>query len=438
MDLSANAITRRVHDAAPGIRSTSPTVTYLAPVERRPTAASATRMDSLCHTVYWVPMAGASVIHAHPLLRYRSEFPIFEHSIYLNSCSLGPLCRRSRARVTELLDAWERRGASAWYDVWWQALNEVREGYADVIGALPGEIALHASISTATGVLSSALEYTQRPKIVTTSLDFPTVAYQWLAKKRLGVEVEVVESPDGISVPIEAIARAIDQRTALVATSHVFFTSGAVQDIRAVAAAAHAKGALCFVDAYQSVGQIPLDVHETGVDFLTAGGLKWLLGGTGIVFLYVRDGLVRRMTPTVTGWFAHERQFAFDSRSITWHDDARRFEQGTPALAAVYAQLGGLELIRDIGVAAIRPVVQELTQDLITRAQEAGLRPKVASDPEVRSAIVMLPAADPAAEVKRLADAGIIADARPGHVRLSPFFYNRPEDNGAAIEILRP
>ena len=381
-------------------------------------------------------MTSASTLRAHPLAHYRAEFPIFDRQIYLNSCSLGALSKRSRAKVELLLDIWGERGAAAWYDVWWQALEDVRRGYAEVIGAGTAEIALHASVSSATAVLASALDYSRRPKVVTTALDFPTVVYQWLAKRPLGVEVEIVDSPDGVSVPPEAIARAIDEHTALVATSHVYFTSGAIQDIQAVAAAAHAKGALCFVDAYQSVGQIPIDVHATGVDFLTAGGLKWLLGGTGIVFLYARQDLARDLRPTATGWFAHERQFAFDPHEIEWHANARRFEQGTPALAAVYAQLGGLEIIREIGVSAIRAAVGELTEDLIARAGKAGLKPKVAARSERRSAIVMIPASDPAREVRRLGEAHIVADARPGHVRLSPFFYNLIEDNVAAIEVL--
>src|SRR5262245_23350635 len=147
---------------------------------------------------------------AHPLVRYRSEFPIFERKIYLNSCSLGALSRRSRARTMELLDIWEARGASAWYDTWWEALGRLRQQYGETIGATPSEIALHASVSTATAVLASALDYSRRPKVVTTSLDFPTVAYQWLARRPMGIEVVVVESPDGITVPVEAIAHAVD------------------------------------------------------------------------------------------------------------------------------------------------------------------------------------------------------------------------------------
>jgi len=371
---------------------------------------------------------------AHPLARYRSEFPIFRDRIYLNTCSLGALGARARRKVSECLDCWESRGASAWYDVWWAALGELRQRYARVIGAAETEIALAPSISVAASAIAGALDYTRRPKVVVTSLDFPTVTYQWLAKRPHGVEVVVVESPDQVTVPVEAIARAVDDRTALVATSHVYFTSGAIQDLRAVADIAHARGALCFADAYQSVGQLPVDVRALDVDFLTAGGLKWLLGGTGVVFLYAREALARRLTPTVAGWFGHKEQFAFDARRLDFHDDARRFELGTPALAAIYAQLGGLEYIEEIGVPAIRAVTAQLTEDLIARATEAGFRPKVAPRAEDRSAIVMIPAPDPHAAVKHLAAARVIADARPGHVRLSPFFYNVQEDHVTALD----
>ena len=372
----------------------------------------------------------------HPLARYRSEFPIFRDRVYLNTCSLGALGERTRRKVAEFLDIWQSRGASAWYDVWWEALGDLRARYGRLVNAAANEIALAPSTSVALSGIAEALDYGRRPKIVTTSLDFPTVAYQWHAKSRRGVEVVVVESPDRISVPVDLIARAVDDRTALVATSHVYFTSGAIQDIQGVADAAHARGALCLIDAYQSVGQIPVDVKATGVDFLTAGGLKWLLGGPGIVFLYVREELARRLEPMVAGWFGHRDQFAFDPRSLTFHDDARRFELGTPALAAIYAQLGGLEYIEEIGVPAIRQATAALTEDLIARARAAGFAPKVAAEPAQRSAIVMLPVPDPAASVRHLAAGGVIADTRPGHVRLSPFFYNVQDDHARATERL--
>src|SRR2546425_748193 len=381
--------------------------------------------------------AGASA-GAHALARYRSEFPIFRDAVYLNTCSLGALGDRTRRRIAEFFDQWQARGASAWYDVWWAALGELRARYARIVSASPEEIALAPSVSVALSAVAEALDYPRRPKVVITSLDFPTVAYQWLAKRARGVELVVVESLDHVSVPVEAIARAVDERTALVATSHVYFTSGAIQDIRAVAHVAHARGALCLVDAYQSVGQVPCDVRAADVDFLTAGGLKWLLGGPGIVFLYVRDELARRLEPGIAGWFGHKHQFAFEPRSLERHDDARRFELGTPSLAAIYTQLGGLDYIEEIGAPAIREVTAALTEDLIARARAAGFRPNVAARAEDRSAIVMLPADDPADRVRHLAAAGIIADPPPRHVRLSPFFYNVQDDYVAALERLAP
>src|SRR5205809_4237980 len=320
----------------------------------------------------------------HRLARYRGGFPIFRDRVSLKACCRAARGQRTRRRVAEFLDVWDARGAAAWYDVWWAALAELRARYAGVIGATAEEIALAPSISVALSAVAEALDYTRRPKVVVTSLDFPTVAYQWLAKRARGVELVVVESPDHVSVPVEAIARAVDERTALVATSHVYFTSGAIQDIRAVAHAAHARGALCLIDAYQSVGQVPCDVRAADVDFLTAGGLKWLLGGPGIVFLYARAELARRLKPGIAGWFGHKRQFAFEPRALERHDDARLFELGTPSLAAIYTQLGGLEYIEQIGVPAIRDVSAALTEDLIARACAAGFRPKVAERAEDR------------------------------------------------------
>src|SRR6185295_10023209 len=197
---------------------------------------------------------------------YRAEFPIFRRSIYLNSCSLGALSTRSRAKVDECLDLWETRGAAAWYEIWWAALAELRARYARLIGGAEGSIALHANISSALTAVAESLDYRRRPKVVVTSLEFPTVAYQWLARAADGVELVVVESPDGVGVPVDAIARAIDDRTALVATSHVFFTSGAIQDVRALAEAAHRRGALLLVDGYQAAGQLPVDVQALDVD----------------------------------------------------------------------------------------------------------------------------------------------------------------------------
>lgn len=373
---------------------------------------------------------------AAPATGYRDEFPIFRHSIYLNSCSLGALSVRARARVNEYLDLWEVRGAAAWYDVWWEALADLRLRYGRLVGAAPGEIALHANISGALSVVGESLDYSRRNRVVVTSLDFPTIAYQWLAKAGRNVEVVVLESPDQTRVPLELYERAVDDRTAIVATSHVFFTSGAIQDVAAIAAIAHRKGALCLVDGYQAAGQLPVDVKALGVDFYCSGGLKWLMGGTGVAFLYASADVTAGLYPQVTGWFAHREQFRFDTRRFEPHDDARRLETGTPPLMPVYAQRGGLEILEELGVPEVRRRTSALTEDLIEQARAAGLRPKVAPGAAERSAIVMLPSADPHADVARLARAGFVTDARPGHVRVSPYFYNLPDDHRAMIEQL--
>ena len=384
--------------------------------------------------LYWAAM---TILAAPaPPRDYRAEFPIFRHSIYLNSCSLGALSARSRARVNSCLDLWETRGAAAWYDAWWAALAELRLRYASVVGAPEGTIALHPNVSSALSVVAESLDYRRRPKVVVTSLDFPTVAYQWLARAAEGVEVVMVESPDGIGVPVETMARAIDDRTMIVATSHVFFTSGAVQDIRAVADVAHRHGALLLVDGYQAAGQLPVDVQALDVDFYCGGGLKWLLGGSGVAFLQARPELLRSLAPRAAGWFAHREQFRFDPRSLELHDDARRLEAGTPSVLAIYSQLGGLDVIEEIGPVEIRRRTMLLAEDLVEQARARGLRPRVAAAAADRTAIVTLPSDDPDRDVRRLAAARIVADARPGHVRLSPYFYNVADDHRAAIECL--
>src|SRR5437660_2696655 len=233
-------------------------------------------------------------------------------------------------------------------------------------------------------------------------MDFPTLAYQWLVKQRIGVECRFVESPDRIYTPPELFEKEVDSKTALVATSRVFFTSGYIQDVRVVADIAHKNGAHILIDDYQGTGQIPIDVVAMDIDFLVTGTLKWLMGGPGLALVYIREGLIPALQPTITGWFGHRDQFQFKLREFEFRSDAARVEMGTPAMAAIYAANGGLDIVQEISVERICERTRYLTNDLIARAREHGWTVRAPQEPECRSSIVMLELERPEEVVKAL------------------------------------
>ncbi len=366
--------------------------------------------------------------------RYRREFPILERKVYLNSNSLGALSRRSIEYRRSFEAEWNDLGASAWYVSWLAKLDEIRSSFGRSVGARASEIALMPSISAGLAAVIGSIDWSRRNRVVVTELDFPTLCYSFLSRVPAGVAVEMVESPDGIEVPLERIAAAVDERTALLATSHVFFSSGAIQDVGELARIAHRAGARLLIDAYQSTGQLPVDVKATEVDLLLSGALKWLCGGPGLAFLYVRPDL--DLQPASLSWFGVEDPFGFDPRAAEPRRDARRFELGTPAVGAAFTAAGGLEIIEEVGIDRIRGRNRALAEDLVERLAAAGLRPRVASDPERRSAVVLADHPDPPAAVRQLAERGIIIDCRRDRVRLSPHFYNTTEENRLAVEAL--
>jgi len=368
-------------------------------------------------------------------LAWRDEFPIFRTKMYLNTCSLAPLAQRVRRAQERFLDEWDGLGASAWYTHWLDALDELRSKVARVVNASKEEIALAPSASVALSSIASCLDYHSRRKVVMADIDFPTLGHQWAVKP--GVERIFVRSEDRVWVPPERFEAALDDNVAAVATSHVIYVSGAIQDIARIAKAAHGFGALSIIDAYQATGQLPTDVQAAGLDVLITGGLKWLLGGTGIAFLYVRRDLIRDLRPTITGWFANEGQFEFDPKTFEFRGDARRFELGTTANAAVYAANAGLDIVLEIGVDRIRARTSELVNDLVDRAIDAGLEIKTPPNPEARAGIVMIRRPEPASDVKGLAREGIITDYRHDRVRVSPYFYNTEDDNVRVVESLK-
>jgi selenocysteine lyase/cysteine desulfurase len=379
-------------------------------------------------------LAAAAYLPAMKWAEWRAEFPILERTTYLNSCSLGALSQRALARIHTFHEEWHTFGAAAWYETWMGRLAELRTRVGDMIGAQQGEVALAASTSAALSVLASAFDYTKRSRVVVAELDFPTVAYQWMV--RPGVEVVLVPSDDGVGIDAERMAAAIDDRTAIVSISHVFFTTGAIQEMGPIAEAARRHGAFFIIDAYQSAGQVPVDVEALGADALVTGPLKWLLGGPGLAYLYVREEWLHALQPAITGWFAARAQFDFDIHDFAFKEDARRFELGTPALPTVHSALGGQDIIDQIGVVPIRERNSDLTEHLLVRLEAAGLDFRAAADAASRSALVMIPHEDPDGAVQRLADRRIIVDARPGYVRVSPHFYNTHDEMDLFVDVL--
>lgn len=361
------------------------------------------------------------------LLRYRDEFPILQHKVYLNSCSLGPLSRRSMAGLSQFMEMWNEHGAQAWYRIWMGEIASVRAKVAQLIGASPHEIAIAPSVSIAVSELASGLDLGHRKKILLADLDFPTLAYQWLV--RPDSTVVFAKSQDRMTFPAESFADLLDDQTGLIATSHVFFLSGYIQDVGLLARAAHSHGALLLVDDYQGTGQIPINVKQLDLDFLVTGTLKWLMGGPGLAFIYAREELLPRLHPTVTGWFAARDQFQFNTTAFAYRDDASRLEAGTPAVAAIYAASAALDMVLEIGVEAIRERTRYLADDLIRRVQEKGWPIRSPLDSSIRSSIVMLGLERPDEIVQALSEQGIIVDFRPGLLRISPSFYNTIEEN---------
>jgi len=391
------------------------------------------------------------------LLALRSEFPLLSASTYLNTCSLGARSERSRLRLDAFLHDWDTLGARAWYKRWLGELDGLRADFGWAIGVPGSEIALAPNVSAALTVIASTLDPIHRgdgaalgrlreaglaigdaarTRVVTTSLDFPTIGHQWLARAPLGVELIVVPSPDGITVPLESFTAAIDERTALVATGHVSFTTGALTDLASLAAACHDRGALLLVDAYQATGIVPTDVVAAEVDFYVSGTLKWLFGGPGTAFAWIRPALHAALLPTTTGWFSSARQFAFAVDELAFAPDGRRYELGTPSVPSAAIARGGMDLVREIGIERLGERTRDLGDLVVSLAGAQGLTIAGVHDQAHRGGIVPIRVADPKPVVDALADEGIIVDFRPGIVRCSPAFYNTEDEVRLLIDRL--
>jgi len=359
------------------------------------------------------------------LLNWRKEFPILNSTVYMISHSLGAMPRRTVDAMQQFTDAWATRGIRAWEEGWWEMPITVGNLIGKIIGAGPGEVVMHQNVSICQSIVTSCFDWSgPRNKLVTDGLNFPSNDYVYHGLERQGARVVTVPSPDGMTLPVELILDAIDEETRLVSVSHVAFRSSYLQDLAAITKKAHDVGALIFVDLYQSAGTVPVDVRALNVDFATGGSVKWLCGGPGAGYLYVRRDLWPVLEPAATGWNAHQNPFEFEEGPIHLAPDAFRFLNGTPGIPALYAAKSGYEIVNEIGVEAIRANSVRQTQRLIALADEAGIPVRTVRDPKQRGGVVILDVPNGKAVTRELANREILVDYRPkAGIRIAPHFY---------------
>lgn len=369
------------------------------------------------------------------LLSFRGEFPILERTTYLASNTLGAMPGTVPDRLAEYVDLWADRGVRAWRDAWWELPERVGNEIAPLLGAGTAEIVMQPNVTIAQATVLSAFTYTApRNRIVMTELDFPSVRYVYdTLATRLGAEIVVVRSDDGITIDEDRIIAAIDERTALVCLSHVLFRSAYIVDLDRIVAHAHRMGARVSADAFHSVGVIPVDVKASGVDFMTGGVLKWLCGGPGGCFLYVADAVRETLEPSLTGWNAHARPFDF-APEMEWANHIYRWQSGTPGIPALYAALEGPRIVRRAGIQAIRAKSLRQTARLEALANERGYPITAPRDPARRGGTIAF-AVPHAYEVSQyLLERDIIIDYRPqAGIRVAPHFYNRDDELDAVV-----
>ena len=364
-----------------------------------------------------------------PLLAYRREFPALDGCVHLISHSLGCMPARAATDLAEFVELWKTRSITAW-ETWLPEVDAAAARIGRIIGAPAGTVIVRHNVSEIQAVLASCFDYPPgRNKIVYEALQFPTVSYVWKAEERRGARVHLVASADGTTIDTRAMIDAIDERTAVVPMSHVIFSSAYLQDARAICARAREVGAHVVLDCYQSVGTIPVDVVDLGVSFACGGSVKYLCGGPGCAYLYVRPDLIERFAPRVTGWFGHESPFAFAMPEQSYAESVWRYMGGTPAIAALYQARGGQEIVGEIGVSRIRDKSLRQTQRIIDAVDARGFRLHSPRSAGVRGGSVVFDftgAADVARELNRRR---FYCDHRPrAGIRIAPHFYTKDEE----------
>lgn len=370
------------------------------------------------------------------LISYREQFPILKRAVYLINHSLGAMPQRTSDRLQEYAEMWSTRGIRAWAEGWWEMPITTGDKIARIIGADQGSVVMHQNVSVCQSIIISCFDLTQkRNKIVYEAMNFPSVMYVYEAHAAAaGATVVEVPSDDGITIDTQRMIDAIDDQTLLVPISHVLFKSAYLQDVKAIVEKARKVGALVVLDVYQSAGTVPFNVKELDVDFATGGSVKWLCGGPGAGFLYVRPELRDQLRPKVTGWAAHRAPFAFEPGEIDYANDIHRFLHGSPAIPALYAAESGYDLVNEIGVERIRANSIRQTTRLIELADEEGWRVNSPRDASKRGGSVIIDAPYAGEVVRELAARDFLVDFRPGAgIRIGPHFFNTDEELEAII-----
>lgn len=381
----------------------------------------------------------ATIGSVDPLLAWRKEFPILEHTTYLISHSLGAMPRKAAEYVQQFAETWATRGIRAWEEGWWEMPVTTGNLIASIIGAAPGEVVMHQNVSVCQTIVGSCFDWNgKRNKLITDGLNFPSNDYIYYGLERQGARVRRVASPDGLTLPLESSLSAIDEETQLVSVSHVAFRSSFVQDLAAITNRAHEVGAMVCVDLYQSAGILPVDVRALNVDFATGGSVKWLCGGPGAGYLYVRSDLAQMLQPAATGWAAHREPFEFEAGPIDYADGVARFLNGTPNVPALYSARAGYEIVNQAGVDAIREKSVRQTQFLIELAEDAGLPVNSCRDPRNRGGVVVVDVPNGKEVTRKLARREVLVDYRPqAGIRIAPHFYTLDDEIEHVIREIR-
>ena len=370
--------------------------------------------------------------------RWRSEFPILETCTYLVSHSLGAMPSRARRYLQDYADAWDRRGVRAWHEGWWETGAEIGNLLAPLLGVAPRTVTLHQNATVAQAVVASCFSFDgRRRKIVLQDLDFPTNHYFFEGLRRYGAEIEYVPSDGSVSAPIERLIDAIDEETALVPMSMVLFRSSCLQDVKPVIEQAHRVGAKVVLDVYQATGTVPMSLAELNTDFAVGGSVKWLCGGPGAGYLYVRPDLMNELRPSFVGWAAHASPFGFETGAIRYAEGIERFQSGTPNVPGWMAARAGYEIVGEIGVPAIRARSLALTRRLIDAARARGWRLNTPLRDEERGGTVVVDVPNGAAVTDELLRQQVIVDFRPNAgIRIAPHFYTTEAEIDRAVEII--